>query len=209
VTSGDWSAGNHGWSRDGARIYFVADRRPEPYYLGRDSDFYSVSRDGGDPQVVASIDGNIGAWSLSPDGRRVAFVGSLAGTPERSYSQPDLYVADLAGGAPRNLTEAYDFHIDGGLAGDQRAPRGSHPAGPVWSADGRTILIRVGEQGDANLKRVDVQSGKIDAVTTGNQEVMSYTADAKSARRSRSSARRPPSSATCTCSTSPRAPRRS
>jgi dipeptidyl aminopeptidase/acylaminoacyl peptidase len=182
VTSGDWSAGNHGWSRDGSRILFVADRRPEPYYLARESVLYAVPRDGGEPQAVARIEGNVGAWSLSPDGRRVAFVGSLAGAPDRSYSQPDLYVADPNGGTPRNLTEAYDFHIDGGLAGDQRAPRGSHPGGPVWSADGRSILIRVGEHGDANLKRVDVQSGKVDAVTTGSHEVMSYTADAKGAR---------------------------
>ncbi|MBA3886936.1 MAG: S9 family peptidase [Acidobacteria bacterium] len=182
VTSGDFAAGSHGWSRDGSRILFVSDRRPEPYYLPRDSDLYSVSPDGGEPTAIASIDGSIGAWALSPDGARVAFVGSLAGSPERSYSQPDLYVSDVAGGTPRNVTEGYDFHIDGGLAGDQRAPRGSHPAGPVWAADGRSILIRVGEQGDTNLKRVDVRSGKVDAVTTGSHEVMSYTADAKGGR---------------------------
>jgi dipeptidyl aminopeptidase/acylaminoacyl peptidase len=182
VTSGHWSAGNHGWSRDGSRILFVADRRPEPYYLPRANELLAVPREGGEPQVVANIDGNVGAWGLSTDGARVAFAGSLAGSPERSYSQPDLYVADLKGGTPRILTSGYDFHIDGGLAGDQRAPRGSHPAGPVWSADDRSILIRVGEHGDTNLKRVDVQSGKVDAVTTGSHEVMSYTADATGAR---------------------------
>jgi Tol biopolymer transport system component len=182
ITSGDWSAGELGWTRDGARILFVADRRPEPYYLPRDSDLYAVSRDGGEPQAVTSIDGNVGAWSISPDGTRIAFVGSIAGEPERSYSQPDLYVVDLKGGSPRSLTSGYDFHIDGGLAGDQRAPRGGHPAGPVWSADGRGIVIRVGEQGNTNLKRVDVQSGKVDALTTGDQEVMSYSADAKGSR---------------------------
>ena len=32
---------------------------------------------------VASINGNVGAWALSPDGARVAFVGSIAGEPER------------------------------------------------------------------------------------------------------------------------------
>jgi hypothetical protein len=78
----------------------------------------------------------------------------------------------------------------------------------VWSADGRSILIRVGEHGNTNLKRVDVQSGKVDAVTTGDQEVMSYTADAKGAR-SLSSARRQLSSATFTCSTSRLETRRS
>ena len=76
-----------------------------------------------------------------------------------------------------NLTADYDFDIGGGLGGDQRAPRGGHPADPVWTPDGRAILIRVGEQGDANLKRVDAATGKMEPVTTGRHEVMSYTAD--------------------------------
>ena len=56
------------------------------------------------------------------------------------------------------------------------------PSGPIWSRDGKTIVIGVGEQGNANLKRVDVASGKIDAVTSGNKDVMSYTADAAAQR---------------------------
>ena len=47
--------------------------------------------------ACASIDGRIGAYALSPDGKRVAFVGILHGSPERSYSQPDLWVAELGG----------------------------------------------------------------------------------------------------------------
>ena len=67
--------------------------------------------------------------------------------------------------------------MNGGIGGDQRAPRGQLPSGPVWSRDGRTILIGVGEQGNANIKRVDVASGKIEPLTTGSSDVMSYTAD--------------------------------
>jgi dipeptidyl aminopeptidase/acylaminoacyl peptidase len=77
------------------------------------------------------------------------------------------------------VTASYDFDVDGGLGGDQRAPRGAAPSGPVWTRDGRSILIKVGEQGDANLKRIDVQSGKVDSLTEGHVDVMSYTADAK------------------------------
>jgi dipeptidyl aminopeptidase/acylaminoacyl peptidase len=40
----------------------------------------------------------------------------------------------------------------------------------------------VGEHGDANLKRVDVASGRVTPLTTGPQDVMSYTGDAKGAR---------------------------
>ncbi len=64
-----------------------SDRRKEPYYLPGDSDLYSVSNDGGEPKVIASIDGGIGDYAIAPDGKRIAFVGTLHGTPERSYCQ--------------------------------------------------------------------------------------------------------------------------
>ena len=118
ITSGEFSEGNVQWTADGARLTFVSTRVKEPYYLPPDSDLYSVPAAGGEPTAVASIDGTIGDYAVSPDGTRLAFVGTLAGTPIRSYSQPDLWVMDLPAGTPRNLTAAYDFDIDGGLGGD-------------------------------------------------------------------------------------------
>ena len=110
----------------------------------------------------------------------MAFDGSLAGSPQRSFNQTDLWVADLGSGAPRNLTASYDFDIDGSIGGDQRSPRGQMPAGPVWSRDAQTLFIKVGEQGNANLKRIDIATGRIQPVTEGAHEIMSYTADAAS-----------------------------
>jgi len=178
VTSGEFAAASHKWSPDGSRIYFLSDRRREPYYYGADNDLYSVPRQGGEPARAVSIDGRIGAYAIAPDGKRVAFVGFSAAGAVRSYTQPDLFVADLGAGTPRNLTTGYDFDVNGGLGGDQRAPRGQHPSGPVWTRDGRAILISAGEQGNANLKRIDLATGTVDAVTSGNHDVMSYTADA-------------------------------
>jgi dipeptidyl aminopeptidase/acylaminoacyl peptidase len=184
ITSGEFGAGNFHWSPDGSRIFFVSDRRRASYYYSRDSNLYAVSKDGDEPSEVVSIDGTIGAYSFSPDGKRVAFVGTLAGNPERSYSQPDLWVADLGGGSQgaRNLTSAFDFDINGGLGGDQRAPRGQLPGGPVWSRDGRSIVIVTGEQGNANFTRVDTATGKTTPLTTGAHDVMGYTADAAGGR---------------------------
>ena len=179
ITSGEFAEGNFQWTADGARLTFVSTRVKEPYYHSPDSDLYSVAAAGGELTKVASIEGTIGDYAFSPDGTRLAFVGTLAGTPVRSYSESDLWVMDLPSGAPRNLTAAYDFDVDGGLGGDQRAPRGAAPSGPVWSRDGRTIYVKVGEQGDANLKRIDAASGKVDAVTTGKHDLMAYSADAQ------------------------------
>jgi dipeptidyl aminopeptidase/acylaminoacyl peptidase len=179
VTSGEFGAGNHQWSADGSQIYFTADRRSEAYYFPPDSNLYAVSRSGGEPVEIASIDGTIGAYAIAPDGKRIAFLGTLRGDPERSYSQTDLWVLDAPGGTPRNLTANYDFNAGGSLAGDQRAPRGSHPAAPVWTADGRTILIRTGHHGSAYLTAFDAATGK--EVFPGSErpqhDVMSYTAD--------------------------------
>jgi dipeptidyl aminopeptidase/acylaminoacyl peptidase len=182
ITSGEFPTGNYHWSPDGSQIFFVADRRRESYYYANDSDIFAVPKDGGEAKAIVSIDGSIGAYASSPDGKRIAFVGIPAGKPERSYTQPDLWVVDVPDGTPRNLTAAYDFDINGGLGGDQRSPRGETPAGPIWSRDGRSVVIKVGEQGDANLKRVDITSGRIEPLTNGHQEVMAYTADAGAAR---------------------------
>jgi dipeptidyl aminopeptidase/acylaminoacyl peptidase len=133
---------------------------------------------------VASIDGPISEFTLSADGRRVAFQGVPGGGDSvRSYDQPELYVAEVAGGAtPRLLTGGYDADVGGGLTGDQRAPRGSLPAAPLWSRDGRSLVIRTADHGRANLHRVDLASSRLDALTTGDQEVVGYTATADGAR---------------------------
>ena len=183
ITTGEFAAGNASWSSDGSQIYFVSDRRKEPYYLPGDSDLYSVGKDGGEPKVIASIDGGIGGYAIAPDGKRIAFFGTLNGTPERSYSQTDLWVIDAPGGTPRNLTESYDFDAGGSVGGDQRAPRGTHPALPVWAADGQSIIMRAGIQGDADMVRVDVATEKVtDVASRRKHDVMSYTA-AKGATR--------------------------
>ncbi len=179
VTSGPFSASNHRWSTDGTQIYFISDRRKDSYYLPNDSDLYAIPREGGEARVIASIDGSIGAYTPSPDGKRIAFVGVLEGSPERSYDQPDLFVVENSGAA-RNLTATYDFDVNGSIGGDQRAPRGQHPAGPVWTSDGKAVIIKVGRQGNAHLLRVNPSTGALaDEGSDAKQEIVSYTADAR------------------------------
>jgi dipeptidyl aminopeptidase/acylaminoacyl peptidase len=150
----------------------------EPYYDSPDSDIYSVPVSGGPMTRAASIDGTIGEFALSAEGRRIVFQGvPRGGDLVRSYDQPELYVADIASNAaPRLLTAGYDADVGGGLTGDQRAPRGSLAAGPIWSRDGRSVVIRTAERGRANLHRASLASGKLDALTTGDQEVVAYDA---------------------------------
>jgi dipeptidyl aminopeptidase/acylaminoacyl peptidase len=177
ITSGELNENDPVWSPDGALLYFIADRVKEPYYEAPDSDVYAVPAKGGEVRRVVSIDGPIGDFAFSPDGRQVAFAGNLNPKPERSYDQPDLFVADAApGAAARNLTASYDYDVSGGIGGDQHAPRGGRPQPIVWSRDGRSLLLVTAERGRANLERFDAASGAVAPVTKGDQEVVSYTA---------------------------------
>lgn len=174
LTSGDFDEQSPIWAPDGQTIYFTSDRNVEPYYEPPDSDLYSVPAAGGAIRRIASIDGTIGDIAPSRDGKRIAFRGVVT-RPVRSYNQPDLFVLDLASGSnPRNLTGSYDFDIGAGLTGDQHAPRGEQPRRPIWS--GPSLIVVVTENGRANLKRIDAASARVDALTTGDHEVIAYTA---------------------------------
>ena len=177
VTTGEFEETSPAFSPDGARIFFVSTRVKEPYYAPPDSDLFSVPAGGGEVSLAASIDGTIGEFALSRDGGQAVFEGVPRAQPVRSYDQPELYVADLGSrAAPRLLTGAYDADVGGGLTGDQRAPRGALPAGPVWSRDGRSVYLRTADHGRANLQRLDLVSARLDALTTGDQEVVAFTA---------------------------------
>ncbi len=177
VTDGRFDESNVRWSHDGSRILFVSDRRAEPYFHADDVDLYSVPAGGGEIMRMASIDGVIGRFAVSNDGRRIAFVGIPQGNPIRSYDVPDLFVVDADGkGEPRNLTLRYDYDIGGGIGGDQAAPRGAGTKAIVWAPDDRSLLTVASERGSANIKRITIDDARIEAITDGPRDVMSFTA---------------------------------
>ena len=84
------------WSPDGATIYFTSTRVAEPYVDESGDELYAVPAGGGPMTKVAAIEGGIGSIAVSPDGKRIAFIGTLRGNPIRSYSQPDLFIVDTS-----------------------------------------------------------------------------------------------------------------
>ena len=183
ITDGEFDESGAVWSRDGATIYFVSTRVPEPYYTDAGSELFSVPAAGGSITKVAAIEGSLGGLSVSPDGKRIAFVGALAGKPVRSYSQADLWVTDAApGSTPKNLTAAYDFDISGGIGGDQAPPRGQSPRPIVWSKDGSSLITVAAEHGSSNLKRVTIATGRVDPITDGQHDVVAFSATADGSR---------------------------
>ena len=174
LTSGDFSEGDVTWSPDASKIYFTSNRVYEPYYDIRENDLYAVPASGGEIVKVLSYEGSINAYAPSPDGKWIAFAGSLT-KPVQSHTESDLFVASSTpGSAPRNLTTGYDYEILGGVGGDQGAPRAGRGPRPVWSSDGKSIFVTVAEQGKVNLQRIDAGTGSVTPWTSGNQSIATY-----------------------------------
>jgi dipeptidyl aminopeptidase/acylaminoacyl peptidase len=182
LTSGRYSEDNTTWAKDSSQIYFTSDRMDEPYYELPSTTVYSVSVTGATPVKLTSFEMDTGAFSVSPNGKQIAFYASMS-KPVQSYTEPDLWVMDLTPNAqPRNLTRDFDYDVGSGVGGDNTAPRGGGGNPPIWSANGRGIVAVYAREGKANLGIFDVASGKEADVTSGNQAVVSFRATPDAAR---------------------------
>jgi dipeptidyl aminopeptidase/acylaminoacyl peptidase len=182
LTSGSFDEDNVVWSPDGTRLYFTSTRVLEPYYAPSDADLYAVPASGGDIVRVASIDGEIGEFAPSPDGKTIVFIATPTGKPLRSYDQTDLFVTgSTPDSTPRNLTADYDFDIGSGVSGDQHAPRGGRGDGIVWSRDGKSVIVASTARGRSNLQRIRIADGRLEPFTEGDQEVIAQSASADGA----------------------------
>ena len=176
LTSGEFDERDITWSPDGTQIFFTSNRVLESYFDRRDTDLYAIPASGGEMKKIADIDGPIGSYAISPDGKWIAFGGEI-NNPVHSYDQPDLWLTSTsAGSTPRNLTTSYDYDVLSGVGGDQRAPRAGGGGGrPVWSDDGKAIIIVSAEEGRVNFKRIEAANGRISPWTSGNHDIQSYS----------------------------------
>ncbi|MFM9905580.1 MAG: prolyl oligopeptidase family serine peptidase [Pyrinomonadaceae bacterium] len=174
LTSGDFSEGGFIWTRDSSRLYFTSRHVVEQEYELGSTELYSIPVSGGAPELFTTIDMGAGGFTLSPDGKQLAFVAS-PNMPVQSYTQPDLWVMDAIKDAkPRNLTTGFDFDVASGVGGDNAPPRGGGGGGLTWSPDGKSIITVYGKEGKANIGMFDAATGKETDVTTGDQSVSSF-----------------------------------
>jgi dipeptidyl aminopeptidase/acylaminoacyl peptidase len=169
------------WSRDGTRIIFVSDRVDEPYYANPDADVYAVPASGGEITKIADIDGPMRGVVPSPDGQDLAFSGWINPAHRQSYTPSALFV--FRHGAAVQITHGGDADVGSALTGDQHPPRGGSGSSPlIWGADGHSVVSAMTARGRSNLIRFDLSSSRIDSLTTGDHDVVAYTASADGQR---------------------------
>ncbi len=122
LTSGRWEASEVVWSSDGARALFLCNRAwPGDYEV------CAVDADGANLIELTALDG-VESFVLSPAATKLALRVSSSHTP------PQLAVIDLAGGAPRTLTDtrSADYRARSFPAPAYVQVPSRHGAGTIW-----------------------------------------------------------------------------
>ncbi|RUA23350.1 MAG: hypothetical protein DSY79_02475 [Chloroflexi bacterium] len=168
ITDGDWDDTAPVWSPDGSQIAFMSGRRDDRDFLAL-SEVYTVPAAGGEPKLMSEGLFSVGALTWSPEGRRLAVVGSDA--PEGMVLwQGWLYVLE-DGKDPRRLTgDSIKPYLG--------FPPVMRPAALWWADDGRIIFL--GERkGESFLFQAPSEGGPSETVWGGSCLSTGLTLDGK------------------------------
>jgi len=161
VTSGDYDDSEPAWSPDGRFLAFTSNRTPDAD-ANYNTDIWVVAADNPDKgKSLVQVTTNPGAdhspaWS--PDGKWIACV-SQTDAQALDYATQHLLVAPALGGEARVLTQKLDRNI----------------LHPKFSADGRSVLALIEEDGIQPLARIAVANGEITRLTPGRITVDDFS----------------------------------
>ncbi len=122
-----------------------------------DNDVYVMPASGGEPRKVLSLQGDESDVQWSPDSKRISFVSR----PSRTKNAV-LMAIDIAGGAPQNLTEGWQYE----------------PATTAWLPNGEIAMSAV-IGGRTAMFVVTPKTAKMREVVGGRREMRGWSFDEK------------------------------
>lgn len=165
----DGSASNFRWASDGSRyaVALAPNALIDESFYARD--VFVVDTDSAEVQSKLGSVGKLGSFDFSPDGERIAYIGSV---DINDPSSGRLYVASSAGGERRELVTEYLGHITGFSWQDDVNVRWVGHRG-VWSEMSMASIMAAGPAGDAPESGPIIRS----VSTHAGQDVVAAIAD--------------------------------
>lgn len=137
ITDGPYpNSGPAAWSTDGTALIFAAVRRDDWELESRDTELYRFDLKSGEFDVLTDRYGPDQSPAISPDGRRLAWLGF--DDELMSYTNTDVWLMPVDGGKPENLTGDLDRNVDK----------------LVWADDGKSLYIAYSDQGTGVVERL-------------------------------------------------------
>ncbi len=134
------------WSKDGAALYFSANRVEDWEYDFRNSELYKVGVTDGKIITLTDRKGPDYSPIISPNGQQIAYLGYTDKT--QTYQNTLLYVMDNNGKNSR----AIKVELDQGISN------------PTWDANGQGLYFMYDEHGNTKIGHTDL-SGKVTKIT--------------------------------------------
>ncbi len=149
LTEGDFNDdGPLSFTPDSKHLVFSSNRGPDWERDPVDGEIYSVEIASGTLKQLTSRDGPDNSPVVSPDGRKIAYLGfddKLQG-----YQVTQLHVMDIDGKNSRVITEKLDLDVNE----------------PEWAADGRGVYVSYDDRGVRKIGLVSLD-GRLRAVAAG------------------------------------------
>ena len=134
VTSGDFQHSSAAaWTPDGNHLVFSSNRSEGWERDYRNSELYIASILTGEVRALTDRPGPDHSPAVSPDGRRIAFVGYEDRT--RTYQVSRLQVMNIDGSGARVVTGGLDRSV----------------SNPVWDADGSGLFFQYDDEGNSKV----------------------------------------------------------
>ena len=137
------------WLKDSESIVFSSYQKEDAEYARGQSNLYSVNINNLNLIELTSRDGTESSPTVSPDGSKIAFVGST--WTKNFYQDRKMYVMDIDGSNLRCITESLD----------------QTPSPGVWGKNSSGVYFNVREFGQSNVYHADIK-GKVKKITNGN-----------------------------------------
>jgi dipeptidyl aminopeptidase/acylaminoacyl peptidase len=136
------------WTPDSRAILMSAQRDADWRYEPTDTEVYRLDVASGAMTALTDRYGPDEDPKMSPDGRRIAYLGY--DEKHLGHQVAKLYVMDADGGNKRSLTDGLDRSIDAA----------------EWAADGRSLFVQYVDKGVTKIARVGLD-GRTTAVAEG------------------------------------------
>lgn len=150
ITTGDWDVSNGiAWGNDSKSILFNSYRQPEAEYARGQSNLYSVHINTLKIDELTNRVGTEYAPAVSPDGSKVAFIGSIY--TKNFYQDRKMFIMNIDGTGLKSISADLD----------------QTPGNPIWSSKGDGVYFNVREFGQSNVYFADT-NGKVKKITSGN-----------------------------------------
>ena len=142
-------SGGISWLSDSETIVFSSYQKEDAEYARGHSNLYSVNINNLNISELTSRDGTESSPSVSPDGSKIAFIGST--WTKNFYQDRKMYVMNIDGKNLKCISNDLD----------------QTPSEAMWGKNSSAVYFNVREFGQSNIYRADMK-GRVKKITNGN-----------------------------------------